>query len=212
MEPVICDEALIRELDFPDSDTRCGVNVICRPSEQVVAAITSIQDGFRAREPRQYYYPAADLHLTVSEIIHSRTYGEATEIGERLTEKAWTAFGDFPAFDLNATRAVFDERAGRLELESKDGRLHQIRQRIHDVAMDTGIVPNPRYRVSSAHITFMRYICPLRTEIKEWSELTGQPWPVARSWNVSELFLTWGANWFGMRPRITERGPCRLGG
>jgi len=73
MELVMCDEALIRELNFPGSDTRCGVNVICRPSEQVVAAITSIQDGLRAREPKQYYYPAADLHLTVSEIIHSRT-------------------------------------------------------------------------------------------------------------------------------------------
>ena len=211
MEPVICDEALIHELNFPGSDTRCGVNLICRPSEQVIAAITSIQDP-KSERAKQYYYPAADLHVTVSEIIHSRTYGEAAEIGERLAEEAWNALGDFPAFDLNATRAVFDERAGRLELQSKDGRLHQIRQRIHDVATDTGIVPTPRYRSSSAHITFMRYIRLLTTESKDWSGLTGQPWRVARSWTVSELFLTWGANWVGMRPRITERGRCRLGG
>jgi len=68
---VICDPILIRELEVPGSDIRCGVNLIYRPSQEVAALVAALQRELRSIEPGQYYYPTADLHLTVFEISHS---------------------------------------------------------------------------------------------------------------------------------------------
>src|SRR5215207_6239106 len=67
----LVDKILVQELNRPHTDMRCGVNLICRPTIDVVQYIVSIQEYLRIFEPDQYYYPPSDLHLTLLEICHS---------------------------------------------------------------------------------------------------------------------------------------------
>ncbi|OGX91197.1 2'-5' RNA ligase family protein [Hymenobacter coccineus] len=55
-------------IDSPDDDRR-GLTLLARPPARITAALAAIMDDFRRTEPHQYYYPAADVHLTVLSII-----------------------------------------------------------------------------------------------------------------------------------------------
>lgn len=55
-------------LDAPADDRR-GITLLARPPARITAALEAILDDFRRTEPHQYYYPAADVHLTVLSII-----------------------------------------------------------------------------------------------------------------------------------------------
>ena len=55
-------------LDAPD-DTRRGLTLLLRPPAALLPAIEALSQELRALEPAQYFYPAADLHLTVLSLI-----------------------------------------------------------------------------------------------------------------------------------------------
>ena len=50
-------------------DSRYGVTLLARPSEQVKQQIRHHLAELMQLEPQQYYYPASDLHLTVLSLI-----------------------------------------------------------------------------------------------------------------------------------------------
>ena len=75
-----------------------------------------------------------------------------------------------------------------------------------------GIPIAPRYMAESAHITFLRYLQPLGINPQEWTrQLLNAPRMPRLDWVSSEVWITWGATWYGMRSRIAESGPLRLG-
>ncbi|MGY3087232.1 2'-5' RNA ligase [Hymenobacter sp. UYAg731] len=55
-------------LDSP-YDTRRGLTLLARPPAAITARIEEIMMDFRGAEPNQYYYPAADIHVTIMSII-----------------------------------------------------------------------------------------------------------------------------------------------
>lgn len=55
-------------LHSPQDDRR-GLTLLARPPAPITAAIETILADFRALEPAQYYYPAADIHLTILSLI-----------------------------------------------------------------------------------------------------------------------------------------------
>jgi 2'-5' RNA ligase len=202
---IVCDEILIQELRSPGADVRCGVNFISRPPQDIIRRISAIQAIVRQREPDQYFYPAADLHLTVFEIAHSLKPQEAEKIG-KILQTGLGAFRDLPAFHLVLEGAAFDERAGRLKFNPVDDGFASLSASLASKVHECKITPNPRHKETSPHITFLRYLCPLQG--KSWPSSSTEPGSV--TWTVSELWLTWGATWFGKRSRITEAGPFIL--
>jgi 2'-5' RNA ligase len=52
-----------------ESDSRFGITFLVRPSEIIKANIQLFLDELKAVEPHQYYYPDADIHITVMSII-----------------------------------------------------------------------------------------------------------------------------------------------
>jgi len=212
MSGPVVDRVLVQELNSPHTDMRCGVNIICRPTIDVVQCILSIQEYLRVFEPDQYYYPPSDLHLTLVEICHSRTPEDVLRIagvvGPEISRIA--ALASLPKVD--SPMLIFDSHAVALNFLPTDDALQNARQSILEELMNIGISVDSRHGTKSAHVTLMRYITPLRSAPEEWvRNLLNVPLKPKLEWLLSPVWLTWGANWYGMRSRIEEIGPIQLG-
>ena len=202
---IVIDDVLVRELREEGSDQRCGVNVVGRPSCEIVDRITELQRRLTAFEPDQYYYPAEDLHLTVVEICHSRTPADAERIAAAAKSLPPQLFAPEPAAEFDAPTFAYDTKGAALNFLPRDGRLQQLRNAIPEELARTGVLVESRYLPNSAHITFLRYTTPLRTPLERWVEILNDcAVPVETSWVLSQLWLTWGASWYGMHNRISK--------
>jgi 2'-5' RNA ligase len=212
MSGPVVDTILVQELDSPRTDMRCGVNIICRPTVDVVDYIVSIQEYLRVFEPDQYYYPPSDLHLTLVEICHSRTPEEVFHIADVVGPETSRIAATASVPKVDSPMLVFDSRAIALNFLPADGTLQNTRQSILEGLVNIGISVDSRHEAKSAHVTLMRYITPLRSESEAWiSNLLNVPAKPNLAWSLSPVWLTWGANWYGMRSRIEEIGPIQLG-
>jgi len=209
--PVV-DKILVQELDHPPTDMRCGVNIICRPPNDVLQYIVSIQEYLSGFEPDQYYYPPSDLHLTLVEICHSRSPEEANSIAGVVGSEIRRIAAMTSPPKVDSPMLVFDSQAVALNFLPTDDALQDARQSILERLSTLGISTDSRYEIRSAHVTLMRYITPLRSTSEEWvSNLVNFPANPKLVWLLSPVWLTWGANWYGMRSRIEEIGPIQLG-
>lgn len=208
---VLVDEILAEELRHPGYDARCGVNLVCRPGPDVVQYIAYLQDELRRFEPDQYYYPASDLHLTLLEICHSRTFAEAAGLAQQLRALiGGISLERSPR--LHSPKFRYDERGCALSFEVTGDALQQCRTALAEALDQLSVRIQPRYPPSnSAHVTFFRYIAPLRTAPEKWMEnLQAMTEGNTLQWTLSHMWLTWGANWYGLRSRISESGPYML--
>jgi 2'-5' RNA ligase len=212
MSGPVVDKILVQELDSSGTDMRCGVNIVCRPTIDVVEYIVSIQEYLRSLEPDQYYYPPSDLHLTLVEICHSRTPEDVFRIASAVgSEIRRIAAMTIPP-KVDSPMLVFDAHAAALNFLPIDDALQNARQSIVHELGNIGISIDSRHEARSAHVTLMRYISPLRSASDEWvNNLLNVPPKPKLAWLLSPVWLTWGANWYGMRSRIEEIGPIELG-
>jgi hypothetical protein len=210
----VTDDAILRaELGTPTTDLRSGLNIICRPSEQLRSVVIQIQDQMKRTEPDQYYYPGTDLHLTLLEICHSRSPQELFVIVQKLSTSIPLLFQSVDSIHLDSPEVVFDTHACALGFLPSDNNLQRCRTAFVGILEKSGISLYSRYLANSAHVTVMRYIAPLRSSRREWvNTLSSLRFDREFVWNVSEAWITWGTNWYGMRSRITERGPFVLQG
>ena len=212
MSGPVVDSILVQELRSPHTDMRCGVNIICRPTIDVIEYIVSIQKYLSVFEPDQYYYPPSDLHLTLVEICHSRTPEEVAGIASAVRSEIRRIAASTAPAKVDSPMLVFDAHAVALNFIPADDALQNARHSILQGLTNRGISVDSRHETKSAHVTLMRYIAPLRSSSEEWvSNLVNVPAKPELAWLLSPLWLTWGANWYGMRSRIEEVGPIQLG-
>jgi hypothetical protein len=210
-EGVRLDAMLIGELITPGTDTRYGVNMICRPSQLVTDYILTLEEYLRKAEPDQYYYPQSDLHLTLLEICHSRTAEEAQRVARAVRANANKLFADLPAIKMGLPMLAFDQSGCALSFAAPGPELSLFRRSMFERLTDCAVPIAPRYMPQSAHITFLRYLRTPRIEPQEWARyILNAPRMARPDWVSSEVWITWGATWYGMRSRIAESGPSRL--
>ncbi len=209
---VVIDELLVKELSERGSDLRFGVNLVCCPVREIVEQITAIQQRLSAFEPAQYFYPARDLHLTLVEICHSRSEKDAAAVA-LATQSLLPQFleREQPAA-IDAPTVVFDRRAAAVNFLPRDERLQQLRFAIREYLALHGVAADSRYPPRSAHITFLRYVRPLRTPAAEWVDVLNRcQIEFNAAWVLDPVWLRWGATWYGMGNRISRFGPMRVG-
>jgi 2'-5' RNA ligase len=205
------DPLLIQELHAAGADQRYGVNLIVRPPPPVVGYIQVVQEQLRAREPDQYYYPAADLHLTLVEICSSRPQPEVELLAEVVAQALPDMLRTAPQALLVRPLLGYDRRACVLHLLPADHSLQTLRQHLVNQLAAHAITVTPRYAPQSAHVTLMRYVRPLHTDPAAWVETLRYAAPDSSlEWHVDALWLTWGATWYGMQSRTQMRGPYQL--
>ncbi len=208
----VLDDALAAELRTPGSDQRGGVSIIARPPAAVIHHITLLQDHLRTYEPHQYYYPAGDLHLTVLEICSGRPISEVNSIAASVVKTLPLAIRDVAVAHLGTPVLGYNARACALNFIPTDQTLVRMREQLREQLMAHGVILTPRYPEQSAHVTVMRYIEPLRTPPERWvavlRELSSDDSLLL--WTLSELWVTWGATWYGKQSRIDGSGPYRI--
>jgi hypothetical protein len=208
---VIVDDTLVKELESPGEDSRSGVNLVCRPPNQVLDYISAIQEWLRVIETEQYYYPLSDTHLTLFEVCHSRSLEDAALIANAVCSNIERLIADLSAPRLHSPALTFDSRACSLNFVPVD-QVQNGRRLIRERLTGLGIPASPRYAPYSAHVTFMRYIKPLQSTPQGWAgRLIDAPKPPKLDWVLSKVWVTWGATWYGIRSRISESGPYDLG-
>ncbi len=211
------DGVLAEELRNPGSDRRFGVNFIARPPCSLVKSIRRLQRRLKLWEPDQYHYPARDLHLTFFEICAEKDPVTVADLGARVIRAL--APITFPATlaglgTVKVGSPCFRWSTGTCTLSFRtiEG-LVPARLALRRRLRDAGIEVDPRHDLNSefAHITFMRYRkAPADRWEKHLKELAGSSVGNVPAWRIKELWLTCGANWYGMRKRIVEIGPFRL--
>lgn len=200
---VALDQALVQELASPGTDKRCGINFICRPNKAVTNYIRNAQDLLREVEPDQYFYPCSDLHLTLFEICHSRTLDEVSRIADTIQPQIKGLMEDLPPPHF-ASPSLFFDATGAAVVFLYHERLQFIRETVTNRLSALGVPLSPRYAASSAHITVLRYLKPLKVSNEDWANtLIKVPSGLEVSWYPASAWLTWGANWYGMRSRIS---------
>jgi 2'-5' RNA ligase len=189
-------------------DQRYGVNLVVHPPASVVHQILAIQQHLKAFEPQQYYYPSDDLHVTILEVLVARPLQPIASMAALVREHLDQLFQDLPTPQLDTPLLVFDQHACALNFLPTDNRLQTLRRKLDQRLTSMGIPLTSRYPLQSAHLTLMRYVSPLRTEMEAWMKvLLSVPLQPDLSWTIDHMTLTWGANWYGMRTSIQEDGP-----
>jgi 2'-5' RNA ligase len=198
------DGILVRELREPGSDERHGVTIVCRPPREVAEAIGEVQRGLRQLEPDQYYYPGADLHLTLLEVRHSQPREAAESVATALLPHVERLTRGLPEARLDSPRVVFNENAAYLAFLPVDEELGRLRTTLRERAEEFGFSTVSRYVPVGAHLTFLRYLRPLHTESDRWIRALSECRLPPLEWRIDNAWLTWGPNWYGRRDAISE--------
>ena len=158
-----------------------------------------MQHRLRGLEDGQYYYPPGDLHMTVVEICHRG----GRHPGRRRT---------LPAVDVDTAAVVWDAHGVALALTPVSRALDTLRRTVTAALAQAGVSVRPRYVPRGTHLTFVRYLTPLRRGARTWHEALACLAPVPCRWTITEGWLTSGATWYGMARRIACAGPLAFGG
>jgi 2'-5' RNA ligase len=148
-------------LDSPH-DTRRGLTVLARPPAAITAALEALLADFQRIEPAQYYYPAADMHLTVLSLISAHAgfslaaiepaaYVQA--VREALLGVLAIRYAGFTAVPGGVLVQGFPQDEG----------LERLREALRAHFRHAGLAHSidQRYRLQTAHSTVIRFRRPL---------------------------------------------------
>lgn len=157
-------EAEIDDLIDSPHDARYGLTLLARPPARVTSAIEGILADFRRFEPDQYYYPAADMHLTVMSIISCYSGFQLAMIdpGQYVDLVGTIACGARP---FRVKFAGLTASAGSVIVQGfpQGNGLETLRQSIRHTFRSTGLQQSidQRYSIQTAHATVVRFRKPL---------------------------------------------------
>jgi hypothetical protein len=178
----------------------------------VINAIAAIQAHLGAQDPRQYYYPADDLHLTVVEVCSSQGQDVVEQLAAVVRQIIPGLVAEAPSTLLVHPLLGYDRRACALNFVPVDHALQAVRAQLVARLTSEGIVIAPRYPAQSAHVTLRRYLQPLKMDTASWVNVLEAVSSAALEWRGGSLWMTWGATWYGRTSRIQMRGPYVLEG
>ena len=141
-----------------DKDKRSGLSIIIRPPDKMIKVYRHLVSEFRKIEPRQYYYPFPDLHITVFDLIavHESFDPENCQLTDYLSVANTICTGELPV-PIAFNGIVFSNAAG-LIMGFDNNRLVNLRKKIRTKLKNEGIPVKERYESKTAHITFCRFL------------------------------------------------------
>jgi 2'-5' RNA ligase len=146
-------------------DERRGLTLRARPPALLTARIQEVVAAFQQLEPDQYYYPAPELHLTVSALIAAYPGFTLQQIapsayqqvvGQRLTQSS--------PFTLSYSGVTASPGAILLQGFPQDDALTRLRTQLKHGVEQAGLWHSidARYALQTAHLTLVRFRAPLR--------------------------------------------------
>jgi 2'-5' RNA ligase len=147
------------------ADGRRGMTLVMRPGPEIQRRVGMSLDELRALEPDQYYYHAAELHVTFLAMF------TATENSAPLLARSADYAAAISAsaerlrpFPLEFTGLTASPGAivaqGFCDADALNEARDDLRQELHNRGLGEGL--DGRYRLETAHMTLVRFRAPLR--------------------------------------------------
>lgn len=137
-------------------DLRRGISLII-PLSRIAENYERATQVLRRQEPGQYYYPAADLHITVFDLISAHPlYSSNAALDDTFVSLASEVLATFNRFYVTFKGIVFSREAGLLT-GYDNGSVVALREKIRAHLPQYGIANTERYESKSVHATFVRF-------------------------------------------------------
>jgi 2'-5' RNA ligase len=146
-------------------DKRRGLTLRARPPALLTARIQEVVAAFQQLEPDQYYYPASELHLTVSALIAAYPGFTLQQIAPSAYQQAvGQSLAQSAPFPLTYAGVTASPGAILLQGFPQDDALTRLRTQLKHGVEQAGLWHSidARYALQTAHITLVRFRAPLR--------------------------------------------------
>lgn len=142
------------------ADRRLGLSVIGRPSPAVADAFSTLLHRLAQIAPHQYYYQPDEFHITVFSLF---TATEAFEPyfaqSSRYLNAVRSALFTARRFEVVFQGITASSSAVMIQGFPKCPELNRLRDRLRESLREAGLGEglDERYRISTAHVTVMRF-------------------------------------------------------
>ncbi|MDF3126716.1 2'-5' RNA ligase family protein [Rheinheimera sp. 1928-s] len=142
------------------NDSRYGVTLLARPSEQVKQHIQHSLAELMLLEPAQYYYPATDLHLTVLSLISCYSGFDLSQIDTAAyVELVQQVIKNTGPFRLHFHGITASPSCVLVQGFFEDQQLNQLRAKLRSAFGQSTLQHSidQRYAIQTAHMTVSRF-------------------------------------------------------
>ncbi|MGO4773780.1 2'-5' RNA ligase family protein [Flavobacterium sp. W22_SRS_FK3] len=142
------------------SDKRFGVTLLVRPNAEIKANIQAFMKELKKTEPDQYYYPNADIHITIMSIISCAEdftlENFSTSDYIKIIEKSLV---DVNEIGIDYVGVTLSPSAIMIQGFPSDDSLNILRDKLRDNFKNSSLTQSidSRYSISTAHSTVMRF-------------------------------------------------------
>ena len=146
-------------------DPRRGISLIARPCPSLQACFDGLLDRLAGAEPRQYRYPAADMHMTILSLL---TAGAGVAIHPALVDDyraaAQAAVDGTAPIEIDFGGIALSRGAVMARGVPRGPSLETLRERLRTALRECGLdgALDRRYRLVTAHMTLFRFTEPLQ--------------------------------------------------
>lgn len=164
------------------NDRRLGLSVIGRPGPVLNEQFVSFLERLKQVEPKQYYYRAAEFHLTILSLF---TATEAFELHwnrlEDYRAPVDRALASGPAFTVHYRGITASRQAVMIQGFTQGQQLARLRARLRQALRAAGLGGglDRRYAIETAHSTVFRFAA----QPKELSRL----WALLREYRTADF-------------------------
>jgi 2'-5' RNA ligase len=147
------------QIDAP-TDFRQGITLLIRPPLHIKNKIQAFLKELRKIEPKQYFYPNSDLHITTMSIIscHPDFKLATIEIPEYIKTIEQSLI-DIPTFEINFKGITASPAAIMIQGFTNSVSLDNLRTNLRTNFSVSGLEQSidKRYSIATAHTTVMRF-------------------------------------------------------
>lgn len=198
-------------LSRPGADDRMALTLVLRPSPEAAEAALRALKPLRRLEPRQYFYPASDLHITVLDLIpgQSGLPCPSPPLIQRYRDLLAPVLADTASFPVFLRGLTASESAVLVKGYYHSGTLDGLRARLREALAQGGLPARERYGTRSCHLTAMRLAAPVSDPsafLNALRQLEDHPLGV---FPVCQAELVYH-DWYDARKQILASFPLRL--
>lgn len=142
------------------ADTRYGITLLVRPSEQVAKRIFNVLEKLKSIEPDLYYYPECDLHVTVLSVISCCSGFSVSEINpDEYVRLIRSVVQSVTPFEIRFRGITASPSCLLVQGFPEDGQLKRMRDKLRSELIRSGLRHSidQRYYIRTAHMTVARF-------------------------------------------------------
>lgn len=143
-----------------ESDSRFGITLLIRPSDEIKANIQVLLNELKQVEPEQYYYPDSDIHITVMSIISCSENFNLSHISPNdYIQLICKSLVDVDKVTIQFKGITASSSAIMIQGFPTDETLNNLRNKLREDFKNSQLQQSidSRYRISTAHATVMRF-------------------------------------------------------